>query len=76
MSLQEEVLSTEQHQGTEESSVDQRPPVAEFMEKMQTDEAKEIYKQRGRVTEFPNAWIKEKIGLRQLSVRGTGRGMG
>jgi hypothetical protein len=46
------------------------PVVEEFIEKMQTDEAKEIYKQRGRVAEFSNAWIKAKIGLRQFSVRG------
>ncbi len=37
---------------------------------METDEAKAIYKQRGEVAEFPNAWIKEKFGLRQFRLRG------
>lgn len=46
------------------------PVVEKFVEKMQTDEAKGVYKQRGQVAEFPNAWIKAKIGLRQFSVRG------
>jgi transposase len=41
-----------------------------FRAKMETAEAKEIYKQRSEVAEFPNAWIKEKIGLRQFRLRG------
>ncbi len=44
--------------------------VQEFKQKMQTQEAKAIYRQRGAVAEFPNAWIKEKLGLRQFHVRG------
>jgi transposase len=50
---------------TEES-----PVVEAFKQKMQTEEAKAIYRQRGPVAEFPNAWIKEKLGLRQFHVRG------
>jgi transposase len=46
------------------------PSVTAFLEKMQTDEAKAIYRQRGEVAEFPNAWIKEKFGLRQFRLRG------
>jgi transposase len=46
------------------------PAVAAFIAKMETEEAKAIYKQRGAVAEFPNAWIKEKIGLRQFRLRG------
>lgn len=46
------------------------PEVAEFIAKMDTEEAKDIYKQRGAVAEFPNAWIKDKIGLRQFHLRG------
>jgi len=38
--------------------------------KMQTDEAKQIYKQRGQTAEFPSAWIKEKLGVRRFRVRG------
>jgi transposase len=47
-----------------------RPEVASFAAKMETDEAKEIYKQRGPIAEFPNAWIKDKLGLRQFELRG------
>jgi len=46
------------------------PAVVSFMEKMKTEEAKEIYKRRSGVAEFPHAWIKEKIGLRQFHLRG------
>jgi hypothetical protein len=37
---------------------------------MATGEAKQIYRQRGPVAEFPNAWIKEKIGLRKFRLPG------
>lgn len=46
------------------------PRVVAFIEKMATDEAQIIYKKRGEVAEFPNAWIKEKFGLRQFRLRG------
>jgi hypothetical protein len=46
------------------------PRVVAHMEKMQTEEAREIYRRRGEVAEFPNAWIKDKIGLRQFRLRG------
>jgi transposase len=46
------------------------PEVARFIAKMETEEAKQIYKQRGAIAEFPNAWIKDKIGLRQFRLRG------
>jgi transposase len=46
------------------------PAVQAFIAKMQTDAAKAIYRLRGPVAEFPNAWIKAKIGLRQFRVRG------
>jgi transposase len=41
-----------------------------FEAKMQTAEAQQIYKERAGVAEFPNAWIKEKMGLRQFHLRG------
>ena len=44
--------------------------VAAFRAKMQTAEAQQIYRQRGAVAEFPNAWIKAKMGLRQFHLRG------
>jgi transposase len=44
--------------------------LAAFEAKMQSEQAQQIYKQRAGVAEFPNAWIKEKIGLRQFRLRG------
>ena len=41
-----------------------------FAAKMQTEGAKAIYRQRGAVAEFPNAWIKDKLGLKQFRLRG------
>lgn len=52
------------------SRIENDPRVDAFLKKMETDEAKAIYKQRGEVAEFPNAWIKEKFGLRQFRLRG------
>ena len=46
------------------------PAVQAFLSKMQTDAAKAIYRLRGAVAEFPNAWIKAKLGLRQFRVHG------
>jgi len=46
------------------------PVVREFAQKMETEEAKAIYRQRGAVAEFPNAWLKDKLGLRQFRLRG------
>jgi transposase len=46
------------------------PVVAAFVEKMRTEAAQAIYRLRGAVAEFPNAWLKAKIGLRQFRVRG------
>jgi hypothetical protein len=48
----------------------EHPHVAAFREKMGTPEAQAIYRQRGEVAEFPNAWIKQKLGLRKFCVRG------
>jgi len=47
----------------------QAPSVQAFAEKMQTEEAQKIYRQRGPIAEFPNAWIKAKLGLRQFRLR-------
>jgi hypothetical protein len=44
--------------------------VREFTKKMETEAAKAIYRQRGAVAEFPNAWIKDKLGLKQFRLRG------
>jgi transposase len=44
--------------------------VAAFRKKMETEESRAVYRKRGEVAEFPNAWIKEKLGLRKFHVRG------
>lgn len=44
--------------------------VAEFRRKMESEGAREIYRQRSQVAETPNLWIKAKFRLRQFSVRG------
>jgi transposase len=49
---------------------EEAPAVVAFRAKMQTAEAKQIYRQRGAVAEFPHAWIKDKLGLRQFRLRG------
>lgn len=46
------------------------PQVRQFRERMETTSAQEIYRQRAPVAEFPNAWIKDKLGLRQFRLRG------
>jgi transposase len=46
------------------------PAISAFREKMQTEEARAIYRTRSQVAEFPNLWIKAKLGLRQFRVRG------
>ena len=44
--------------------------VRTFRAKMQTEQARQIYRTRSQVAEFPNAWIKEKLGLRKFRLRG------
>jgi Transposase DDE domain len=46
------------------------PEMVAFRRKMETEEAKQVYKKRGPVAEFPHACIKHRYGLRQFSVRG------
>jgi hypothetical protein len=45
-------------------------PIVAFHKKMETAEAKAAYRSRGQTAEFPNAWIKDKFGLRQFCTRG------
>lgn len=59
-----------QSMGRRISRAVEAPVVEAFKAKMQTEAAKAIYRRRGPVAEFPNAWIKAKIGLRQYRVRG------
>jgi hypothetical protein len=46
------------------------PAVEAFDRKMKKKKAKLIYKQRAQLAEFPNAWIKTKLGLRRFRCRG------
>ena len=59
-----------QHHGRSVIRSEYAPVVRQFAEKMETEPAKAIYRQRGAVAEFPNAWIKDKLGLRQFRLRG------
>ena len=46
------------------------PAVQAHVDKMKTPAAQATYKLRKRVAEFPNLWLKEKLGLRRFCVRG------
>lgn len=50
--------------------VQDAPAVKAFKAKMQTAAAQTIYRLRTAVAEFPHAWLKARIGLRQFCVRG------
>jgi transposase len=50
--------------------IEQPAATVAFKAKMETEEAKQIYRQRSQVAEFPHAWIKERCGLRQFRCRG------
>ena len=50
--------------------LEEKAEVAEYRKKMEAEEYKKIYGKRGEVAEFPNAWLKEKIGLRKFRVKG------
>jgi hypothetical protein len=50
--------------------VAEQKELAAFRKKMEMPESQAIYRRRGAVAEFPNAWIKEKLGLRKFRVRG------
>src|SRR6185436_12066262 len=50
--------------------IERSPVLQQFAEKMETEAAKAIYRQRGAVAEFPNAWLKDKMGLKQFRLRG------
>jgi transposase len=58
------------HGRTVSIRLEERAEVASFRQKMEQDEYRAAYKKRGPVAEFPNAWIKEKLGLRKFRVRG------
>lgn len=57
-------------QGREVMRIVEFPSIIAFHKKMETDEAKKVYRTRSKTAEFPNAWIKAKFGLRQFRTRG------
>jgi transposase len=58
------------YHGRSVTRAERSPILTQFAQKMQTDAAKAIYRHRGAVAEFPNAWIKDKLGLKQFRLRG------
>jgi len=50
--------------------IEERAEVGAFRKKMAEDEYGAIYRKRGGIAEFPNAWIKDKLGIRKFRVRG------
>ncbi|HYN24758.1 MAG TPA: IS1182 family transposase [Pyrinomonadaceae bacterium] len=56
--------------GRRVTRLEEAQEVVEFNQKMEGEAAKNIYKERGETAEFPNAWLKDKINLRQFRVRG------
>jgi transposase len=46
------------------------PAVQAFRTKMKTQEAKQLYRLRAQIAEFPHAWMKEKLGFRRFRLRG------
>lgn len=69
-SFKQKCCSKNEVTGREILRIENSPIVKEFIDKMNTEEAKAIYKERGTVAEFPNLWIKSKIKLRQFNLRG------
>ena len=57
-------------QGRTVTRSEPNPLMAEFRQKMQTEAYQQHYRRRSEVAEFPNAWIKEKLGLRRFRLRG------
>jgi hypothetical protein len=53
--------------------IEERAEVAAFRQKMESEAYRGRYQKRGPIAEFPNAWIKEKLGLRKFRVRGLAR---
>jgi hypothetical protein len=65
-----QIKRREQGEGRRLQVLRQNPLVTAHQAKMATERAKEAYRKRGEVAEFPNAWLKDKIGLRKFRLRG------
>jgi len=62
-------------EGKEQVAIDSQkyPHTAAMATKLQTDEAKTVYRKRKWIAEPPNGWIKNVLGFRQFSLRGLHR---
>ena len=60
-------------EGTSTPRWDDGKGVAAWRERMESDEGREVYKERGSTAETVNADLRQWRGLRQLPVRGTGK---
>ena len=56
--------------GSVSIQVEEQADMVAFRKKMEQAERQAVYRQRGPVAEFPNAWIKDKPGLLKFRVRG------
>jgi len=65
-----ECCPTAGKQGRTVTRTEPSPLMAAYREKMQTDGYRQLYRTRSEVAEFPNAWIKEKLGLRRFRLNG------
>jgi len=65
-----ECCPTAVHSGRTVVRSEPHPLLVEFRQKMETDEYQQLYQKRSEVAEFPNAWLKEKLGLRRLRLSG------
>ena len=59
-------------EGKEQLAIDSAkyPRTAQMVAKLQTDEARAAYRRRKWLSEPPNGWVKNVLGLRQFSLRG------
>lgn len=46
------------------------PRLQIFRDKMRTEAYQQRYRRRSEVAEFPNAWLKEKLGIRRFRLQG------
>src|SRR5881394_128003 len=69
-SFRSECCPGNHYHGRSVTRAERSPILQQFAQKMGTEAAKAIYRQRGAVAEFPNAWIKDKLGLKQFRLRG------
>ena len=68
--LKQQCCPKNQRYGRSVTRTEETAAMLAFRAKMATEEAQARYRRRAQIAEFPHAWIKAKIGLRQFHVRG------